>query len=634
MSVISTAGHVDHGKSTLVEALTGMHPDRLVEEREREMTIDLGFAWMSFPEIGEIGIVDVPGHRDFIGNMLAGVGNVASVLLVVAADEGIMPQTEEHLAILDLLQVGNGVVALTKTDLVDSSEWVQLVVEEVIQRLEITSLASASVIPVSALEGTGITELMQALTECLSAPHIWLDVSQPRLPVDRVFTVAGFGTVVTGTLLEGRLSIGQEVEIMPGSVRARIRGLQTHKNSLDEAVPGTRVAINLSGVSKDELHRGAVIVQPGSMRDTRMIDVSCRMLSDAHNLIPLRHNENVKLFLGTAEVMARVRGIGARQLLPGENGWLQLELSESVACLRGDRFVLRRPSPGATIAGGVVLDPQPYRRHRLQDSLVLQRLRTLAGGSPADILLQALDTSGVVAFKEAVTKSGLDDWQAVAALKELRIAGDLVVLGKPTSDLVPSSTTIVANRSNWERLSKETHDFVAQYHRLYPLRAGMQREELKSRLGLPIVAFNALMKQLISEGMLVGKGVTLYLPDHQVVFDEGAQQSVNSLISWFHNDLYNTPSRKEAVAMVGEEVLAALLERGTLVAVTDEVLFLTETYAEMEVQVHEKIAVTGSVTVAGVRDLFKTSRKYAIALLENMDKKGITLRKGDERVLR
>ena len=634
MSVISTAGHVDHGKSTLVEALTGMHPDRLVEEREREMTIDLGFAWMSFPEIGEIGIVDVPGHRDFIGNMLAGVGNVASVLLVVAADEGIMPQTEEHLAILDLLQVGNGVVALTKTDLVDSSEWVQLVVEEVIQRLEITSLASASVIPVSALEGTGMTELMQALAECLSAPHIWLDVSQPRLPVDRVFTVAGFGTVVTGTLLEGRLSIGQEVEIMPGNVRARIRGLQTHKNSLDVAVPGTRVAINLSGVSKDELHRGAVIVQPGSMRDTRMIDVSCRMLSDAHNSIPLRHNENVKLFLGTAEVMARVRGIGARQLLPGDNGWLQLELFESVACLRGDRFVLRRPSPGATIAGGVVLDPQPHGRHRLQEPLVLQRLRTLAGGSPADILLQALDTSGVVACKEAVTKSGLDDRQAEAALKELRIAADLVVFGKPTSDLVPSSTTLVANRSNWERLSKETHDFVAQYHRLYPLRAGMQREELKSRLGLSIVAFNALIKQLISEGMLVGNGATLYLPDHQVVFDDGAQQSVNSLISWFHNDLYNTPSRKKAVAMVGEEVLVALLERRTLVAVTDEVLFLTATYEEMEAQVQEKIAVSGSVTVAGVRDLFKTSRKYAIALLEHMDKKGITLRKGDERVLR
>ena len=634
MSVICTAGHVDHGKSTLVEALTGIHPDRLVEERAREMTIDLGFAWMSVPEIGEVGIVDVPGHRDFIGNMLAGVGNVTATLLVVAADEGIMPQTEEHLAILDLLRVRNGVVALTKTDLADGPEWVQLVTEEVVQRLEATSLASASVIPVSALTGAGISELMQALAKCLSVPAIRSDSSQPRLPVDRVFTVAGFGTVVTGTLLEGRLSVGQEVDIMPCSLRARIRGLQTHQTSLDEAVPGTRVAINLSGVRKDELHRGAVIVQPGSLRGTRMIDVSCRILAGEHNSIPLRHNENVKLFLGTSEVMTRVRGIGARKLLPGESGWLQLELSQSVACLRGDRFVLRRPSPGATIGGGVILDPQPRRRHRLQDPVVVQRLRTLSRGRPTDLLLQALDTSGVAELKEAVVKSGLDARQALVALKQLRPTGDLVVLGEASSELMPDNTVLVVSRRNWERLSKEIHGFVAKYHSVYPLRAGMHREELKSRLGLPTVSFNALIKHIITTGELVQNGVSLCLAEHRVILDDGAQQSVNTLLSRFHNDLYNTPSRKESVAVVGEEVFAALLERSTLVAVTDEVLFLTETYVEMEVQVQEKIGASGSVTVAGVRDLFGTSRKYAIALLEYMDRKGITLRKGDERVLR
>jgi selenocysteine-specific elongation factor len=634
MHVVCTAGHVDHGKSTLVEALTGMHPDRLAEEREREMTIDLGFAWVALPEIGEVGIVDVPGHRDFIGNMLAGVGSVAAALLVVAADEGIMPQTEEHLAILDLLRIENGLVALAKTDLAENPEWVQLVAEEVVQRLEGTSLAGARVAPVSALTGDGLADLKQALVECLRAQPARPDKGQPRLAVDRVFTVVGFGTVVTGTLLEGSLSVGDEVEILPGKGRARVRGLQTHRTVLERAVPGTRVAVNMTGVGKDGLHRGAVVVRPGSLQATRSVDVSFRMLSGEHNSIPLRHNERVKLFVGSAEVMARVRGLSARKLLPGDTGWLQLELSQPVAVQKGDRFILRRPSPGLTIGGGAIVDAQPRRRHRLQDPAVLQRLQTLVRGSPSAILLQALNAGGVLALRETVVQSGLNAQQATEALTQLSAAGELVALGEHVVDLTSRSTALVLSHGAWERLLNELRGFLTAHHHAHPLRVGMPREELKSRLGLSTRSFNAVIKHSTVTGEVVEIGVLLRLPAHRVVFDDRQHQRVNALLTRFRNDAHNTPSRKEASSGVGEEVLSALLDQGTLVAVSSEVLFLAETYAEMEVQIKEQIGAAGSVTVAGVRDHFGTTRKYALALLEHMDRQGITVRKGDERVLR
>ncbi|HJO33726.1 MAG TPA: selenocysteine-specific translation elongation factor [Anaerolineales bacterium] len=634
MHVICTAGHVDHGKSTLVEALTGMHPDRLAEEREREMTIDLGFAWLTLPEIGEIGIIDVPGHRDFIGNMLAGVGAVAAALLVVAADEGIMPQTEEHLAILDLLHIENGVVALAKTDLAESPEWVQLVADEVAQRLAGTSLAGARVVPLSALTGEGMPELGQALLECLRAQPGRPDMGKPRLSVDRVFTVAGFGTVVTGTLLEGSLSVGDEVEILPAGHRARIRGLQTHRTSLEMAAPGTRVAINMTGVGKDDLHRGAVVARPGSLQATRRVDVSFRLLSGEHNSIPLRHNEQVKLFVGSAEEMARVRGLSARKLRPGETGWLQLELSRPVAALKGDRFILRRPSPRATVGGGVIVDVHPPRRHRLQDAEVLRRMQTLAQGSPYEILLQALDAGGMLPLREAVAASGLDDAQAREALSRLISAGELLVFGEAALKLTPRGNVLVLNRGRYDLLLRQVRGLLAAHHRANPLRAGMPREELKSRLGLPARAFNALTKHCTGAGDLAESGVSLHLPEHRVEFDDRQKRGVEALLARFWDDAHNTPSRKEAVAAVGEDVLAALLERGTLLAVSPEVLFLAETYAGMEAQIKAQIRAAGSVTVAGVRDLFGTSRKYALALLEHMDQQRTTVRKGDERVLR
>ncbi|MEA3459773.1 MAG: selenocysteine-specific translation elongation factor, partial [Chloroflexota bacterium] len=354
--MICTAGHVDHGKSKLVEALTGIDPDRLAEEKEREMTIDLGFAWLTLPSGRRVGIVDVPGHEDFVDNMLAGVGGIDVALFVVAADEGVMPQTREHLAILDLLGVEHGVVALTKADLVDE-EWIELAELEVDDLLEGTTLAGVPIVPVSAKTGQGLSDLVAELDRVLENTPLPNDVGRPRLSIDRVFSITGFGTVVTGTLIDGHLELGQGVEILPQGLKTRIRGLETHKERIDLAVPGSRVAINLAGVGTDELSRGDVVALPGQLVSTELLDVELRMLSHAPK--PMRHNLSTCFFTGAAKIMARARVIGAEAIKRGQTGWAQLCLAEPTAVVRGDRFVIRRPSPPMTIGGGRILDAHP-----------------------------------------------------------------------------------------------------------------------------------------------------------------------------------------------------------------------------------------------------------------------------------
>jgi len=304
MRVIGTAGHVDHGKSTLIEALTGMNPDRLKEERERQMTIDLGFAWMDLPSGEQVGIVDVPGHRDFIENMLAGIGGIDAALFVVAADEGVMPQTREHLAILDILQISTGLVALTKIDLIEDQDWLDLVEEDVRQVLTGTVLEDAPLVRVSAKNGEGIPKLLDLLDEILAERPPRQDLGRPRLPVDRVFSIAGFGTVVTGTLSDGHLRVGEEVEILPSRTQGRIRGLQTHKRKEDLALPGSRTAVNISGVTLEEIKRGDIVAHPGDYQPTRRVDVKFHLLKDAS--LTLKHNTEVKLFVGATEVLSRV----------------------------------------------------------------------------------------------------------------------------------------------------------------------------------------------------------------------------------------------------------------------------------------------------------------------------------------
>jgi selenocysteine-specific elongation factor len=458
MRVIGTAGHVDHGKSTLVQALTGIHPDRLKEEREREMTIDLGFAWLTLPNGEDVGVVDVPGHRDFIENMLAGIGGIDAALFVVAADEGVMPQTREHLSILDILQIQGGVVALTKIDLIDDSDfgrsdWLDLVEDDLGKVLQGTVLEEAPIVRVSARTGEGISTLLQVLEEVLAERPARPDLGRPRLPVDRVFTIAGFGTVVTGTLTDGHLAVGDEINILPVDYRARVRGLQTHKRKEEFAVPGSRTAVNLSGVNVDQIQRGDVLTHPNDYRATRRLDVRFKLLSDVK--APLLHNTETKMFIGSAEVVARVRLLGTEALLPGEEGWLQLELARPVVSVRGDRYILRRPSPGETLGGGFVVDPHPKRRHKRFAEETLSRLESLAKGTPEDVLLQTLLSMGAAPLQEVIAQSNLDETVARNAAQELHRSGLLVSLeDRETGRL--SLRACQRKHGEWKRLLGST----------------------------------------------------------------------------------------------------------------------------------------------------------------------------------
>jgi selenocysteine-specific elongation factor len=638
--VIGTAGHVDHGKSSLVLALTGMDPDRLPEEKAREMTIDLGFAWLNLPGGEVAGIVDVPGHIDFIKNMLAGIGGIDAALFVIAADEGVMPQTREHLAILDLLNVSAAVVALTKTDLVPDDEWLELVQEEVRDVLAPTSLAGAPLVPVSARKEEGLRELLEVLEQVLDEAPPRRDLGRPRLPVDRVFTVPGFGTVVTGTLSDGAFEVGQEVEIVPGDIRARIRGLQTHKDKIARAVPGSRVAMNLSGVRIDQVQRGQVVALPGTVRPTRLVDVRLRLLADSP--APLRHNQVVDFFSGAAEVTARTRLLDADEVPPGGESWVQLRLADPVAVAAGDRFILRQPSPSQTLGGGQVVDPHPRRRHRRFRTETIEHLETLARGEPADIVLQALQEREPAGARDVVAASALDEEAAIAALDGLLATGQASFL-KDSEPTMPAAQAVAGNRylvsgPGWRLLSERLHAVLAEYHEHYPLRMGMVREELKSRLqprqAWPGRLFNEVIERAVADGVVTeGEGV-IGAADHQVQFSPEQGRRVDVLLTDFRAHRYTPPSVAEATASVGADVLQALVDAKTLTRIGDDVLFLTETYDRIVEQVLAHLSAEGSITVAQVRDMFGTSRKYALPLMEHLDERRLTKRVGDQRVLR
>ncbi len=633
MRVIGTAGHVDHGKSTLVQALTGTHPDRLKEEREREMTIDLGFAWLTLPGGEDIGIVDVPGHRDFIENMLAGVGGIDAALFVIAADEGIMPQTREHLVILDMLQIQAGVVALTKIDLIDDPDWLDLIEDDVHQALRNTSLSQAPIVRVSARTHQGLPELLQAISACLADRPPRPDLNRPRLPIDRVFTMPGFGTIVTGTLSDGCLRVGDELSILPADLRGRVRGLQTHKRKEEIAVPGSRTAVNISGVELDQVQRGSVVTRPGDYQTTRLLDVSFRLAADVSQ--PLEHNTEVKLFIGAAEVVARARLLGSQELLPGTEGWLQLELNQPVVAVRGDRYILRRPSPGETLGGGAVLDPHPAARHKRFSAESLQRLETLSQGTPAEILLQAMLALGAAPLQEVLTRSHLDADVARSALAELLQSDQALSLEGPTSpNELPPPQALVASRGYWQALAARAVQEVQAHHKTYPLRRGILREELKSRLKLTPRLFNAALSRLAAEQALVEAGTLVMRPGHHIQFTPQQQKLVDDLLQRFAAAPYAPPSAKECQAALGEDLYSALLDLETLVFVPPDVLFRKADYEHMVSEVRRLLQAQGLLTAAQVRDHFNTSRRYVLALLEHLDARGITIRDGDARRLK
>ena len=607
--VVGTAGHIDHGKSTLITALTGIDPDRLAEEKRRGMTIDLGFAHMTLPSDREIGIVDVPGHARFMRNMLAGAHGLDAVLLVVAADEGVMPQTREHLDIIDLLDVRSGIVVLTKVDLVDD-EWRSLVEEEVRAAVKGMSLETAPVVAVSSVSGEGLRELVSTLDSLLETAAGRVDSGRARLPIDRVFTMSGFGTVVTGTLADGSISVGDEMEVVPGGRIVRIRGLQRHNEKVEEVGPGSRVAANLIGADKSDLERGDVLAAPHALQPANRIDASLRVLASAPQ--PIRHGAEMLVHTGTVEVGCRVIVLDGDEIPPGGEGWVQLYLARPIAAAAGDRFVLRVPSPAMTVAGGGFVDVAP-RRHPRHDSAVGASLARRAAGNVLQEELRKYPRGVAVS---ALLKASLAPESDIDRLDGRRL-GDWIFSDEA-----------------WSSMATRAAQEVEAYHGAYPFRPGMAREELRSRLGVPASAFPAVVRGLVEDGRIVERDGSLAAPAHQVAIE--VDGPAMNLVRLLEVQRFAPPSLADAMLQTGadEEMVRALAQRGDIVRVSDDIAFSKDAYEAAVAIVKEVVAANGSVTVAQLRDRMSASRRPVLALLEHLDSQRVTRRVGDARTLR
>ena len=610
MHVIGTAGHVDHGKSTLVERLTGIDPDRFAEEKRRGLTIDLGFAWLGLPSGAEIGLIDVPGHERFIRNMLSGAGGVSVCLFVVAANEGWMPQSAEHLAILDVLGVTSGVVALTKSDTVDSDtlEYARAEIEE---KLAASSLAGAAVIACSAVTGNGIERLVAELDRVVAGAPAPPDLGRPRLWIDRVFTIAGSGTVVTGTLMGGGLRVGAEVEIAPEGRRARIRTIQSHKKEVEEIGPGNRVALNLAGLERSGAERGDAIVAHGAWRPTNRVDAVIRVSPAAITGSEHRLTEKGAhlLYVGAAETPARIKLLGRDEIGPGEEGFAQLYLREPLPLGRGDRFVLRDAGRVLTFGGGIVLDPLP-RLARRTDGGRIETLESLQGAGPDVALRVLVEAEGTLAADEALLRAG------TAAEPETLARLELTQLGPQ-----------IVGTARLRDLQDRVGAALEEHHAAHPLEAGMAREALRARLELEPAAFDDL---LLHSAGVVEEGAGVRLADHRVGLTSEQTRVRDELVARIEGGGFQPPLANEL--NVDADLMRALVSSGELVKI-DGFYLTAQQAARARTTIRQHIEQEGPITVAQIRDLLETSRKYAVPLCEWLDATGATRRRGDLRVL-
>ena len=625
-AVVGTAGHIDHGKSALVRALTGVDPDRLEEEKRRGMTIDLGFAHFDLPSGRRVGLVDVPGHERLIKNMLAGAAGVDLVLLVIAADEGVMPQTREHLDILRFLRVRRGIVVLNKMDLVGDPEWLALVREDVTSLGAGTFLEGAPLIPVSARTGSGIADLVDAIDRALVeiTPR---DADAPaRLPVDRSFTMAGFGTVVTGTLWTGRIRAGDLLELLPATREVRVRQVQSHGEVVEEARAGQRVALNLAGIAKDEVERGHVLASPGSYEASRILDVRLSLL---HEVPPLAHHSRVRLYVGADEVIGRLRLLDRDRLAPGQTVVAQLRLEKPTVAARGDPFVLRRYSPMVTIGGGEVITAAAPLRRRGAEAV-----RTLAAretsGFDAQVLaaLTAAGTLGAT-IETLVRQIGATPDRITAQVQELLDAQRAVAIrGR------------LFAREVAERIRADVLRALAAHHAATPWRIGMPRDDLKSRVFTAgdDRLYSLALETLEAAGQIAVQGAFVREAHFAPVHTPAESAAAQALEEAYRRGRYTPPGRDEALSAgpgraVAERMFQALLDEGVLVNVGGDVVFHRDVLADIESRVVTHIAEHGEITVASLRDQLGSSRKFTLTVLEYFDTRHVTRRIGDKRVL-
>ena len=625
--IVGTAGHIDHGKTSLVKALTGIDADRLEEEKRRGITIDIGFAHLELPapngETLRLGFVDVPGHERFVRNMLAGIGGIDLVVLVIAADEGIKPQTREHFDICRLLAIRRGMTVLTKSDTVDP-ETLEVVRLEVAEFLRGSFLdpAHAPIVAVSALTGAGLDELKSALVRVSSEAGAKDSEAFARLPIDRVFTMKGFGTVVTGTLVAGTIGKDQELEVFPSAKRVRIRGVQVHGSPSESAVAGQRTALNLAGVSTEDLARGMTLATAGMFHSTSRIDALVSLLPSAK---PLKDGARVHFHAYTSETIAEARLYGAKQLKPGNEQYAQLRLSAPALLLPGDRFIVRQFSPVVTIGGGVVLDASPItRRQRADDAISF--LKIMRDGSPEQILAARVARRGAIGLRFDDVPGEINLRQGTA-MKLIDAAG-----------LVYCNQVLVAS-SAFAEVKTDLLQTLKTFHDANPLVTGMSKEELRDQANLGPEVFYGALEKLADEEKLAIAGELVHLAGRGVVMKDEEAESKKIIEQAFASAGLKVPSLKEVLAGLkvdkirAQKIVTLLLRDKVLIKISEELVFHHSALADLRQKIALLKTNTPKMDVARFKDMTGVSRKYAIPLLEYLDRERVTRRVGDERII-
>ena len=617
MFVIGTAGHVDHGKSSLVNILSGIDPDRWQEEKDRGMTIDLGFAWFKLPSGNEVSIIDVPGHEKFVNHMLAGVGGIDLALMIIAADESIMPQTLEHFHILDLLGVSKSIIVLTKTDLVDK-EWLNLVEIELQEFLAGTNWKDSPIVPLSNRTKEGVNHLIHEIDKCLNIIDTPKNIGLPKIYVDRSFSVKGFGTVVTGTLINGSVQVGDDLQIMPQGTKTKIRGIQTHQSSHEEINPGTRVALNLAGIDKNAISRGDLLVKPETTENTYVVDASFVLLKEYPN--ELRHNLNVTFHVGSRELLAKLRLLEKGVPVPGKEHFIQFKFENPQPISKGERYVIR--SNMKTIGGGIILDLNA-KRHKRGDGNLIKKLASLKEGSVSAKIVNSLNEKNIMTFNALLRDLDIDFDELIEVIEALKKESKLIQLG---DDYIESE--FILNQYRLEKI-KEIENCLILFHKEFPLRKGMSSQSLKINLGINEIIFTYLIEFMKHKNISETSGI-ISLIDFVPELNNAQLDFVKSMIEALNLNPFNV----EHITKFDDEILNFLLVENLLVKIDDEFIVTQEFFQTILYSVSDHIQINKSITVGEFRDLFNTSRKFALLILEHLDAKQVTKRVGDVRILR
>lgn len=627
--IVGTAGHIDHGKTTLIKALTGRNTDRWEEEQRRGITIDLGFTYFDLKNGDRVGIIDVPGHEKFINNMVAGVVGMDLVLLVVAADEGIMPQTREHMDILGLLGIKKSILVINKCDLVDE-EWLELVEEEIQEELEGTFLEGAPVVKVSAATGQGLDELTDTIQQLMSDEVVAKDIQTiPRLPIDRAFTLSGFGTIITGTLISGTITREDVLEMYPIGKECKIRNIQVHGQNQDKCYAGQRVAINLSNVKKKEIRRGCVLAPKNSMKNTDLLDVKLKVLEDSMRI--LTNHERLHLYTGTSEILCRAVLLDKEQIGPGEEGLVQLRLEEEIAVKRGDRFVVRFYSPMETIGGGIVLEPNPVRKKRF-DAQAIEELKKKESGSLGDVMELQIkehgDTMITLAELAKVMAHSVDELKEY--LEELEESGTIFVFPM-------KKDTYLWHRDSEFAVRQKIEETLQKYHSEHPYRYGMKKAEIHNTFLKKIKPniFDAYIERMTGENVYGRREEYLSLPGYEVPKDAMYLQTEKLIEDTFEKAGYDFVRFSEIdfgkiPRQTAEDVVLMMIDEGKILRINEEMFTMKHLMDEAKEKIQNHLKEENLITIAQVRDMFSTSRKSAKPILEYMDSIKVTKKTGGE----